>query len=319
MLILCKLNFISKRFVESESDHTREPSRQQSVEDFDPKRFARPKRNREWRQAPRRSIVPSSSRAADGSLPPVKLLNGSQERIQRYGYDYDEFDEDEEDSRPVSSIIQSKSQLSRMQIQEDEDESEDERPLSTFIRPSKSPNDQNLTPKINIELTDDEKKANEKVNDDDDDDIPLGLKHLQTSYGNETKGNENTDDNDDDEILGLKPSAMAYQQTQSMNFYPPPPSVPTQSMMGYPGNTMSWNPSIISPYAQIPPFVPPMGMFGMHPGIGVDPMMANPMQFQNVMPPMIPSSNNSFMMEDKQTKKMNSVDRWRKDVHNEAD
>ena len=92
-LILCKLNFISKRFVESESDHTREPSRQQSVEDFDPKRFARPKRNREWRQAPRRSIVPSSSRAADGSLPPVKLLNGSQERIQRYGYDYDEFDE----------------------------------------------------------------------------------------------------------------------------------------------------------------------------------------------------------------------------------
>ena len=289
--------------------------------------FARPKRNTQWRHAPRKSIVPSSSRAPDGSLPPVELLNQSAELENS----------DDEDDLPISSIVQSRSQEKELLAQsmaQDED-SEDERPLSTFIRPSRTPSQQVLMPKIHVELPGDAERQAEEENDEDD--VPLGLKHPHM--------NVQQDDDDDDVALGMRSSAAAFQQRGSMMY--PSASRNSQMSFGYPGSHMSWNPAAMGGYPQMPmggmpgmpgmpgmsmPMqVPPMGGFGtpygVYPGMGMDPMMMSQMsQMQLSQMPQMPQMSVPNLaagppvhnVEEKQTKKMNSVDQWRRDVQNEA-
>ncbi|TIB73974.1 hypothetical protein E3Q24_00880 [Wallemia mellicola] len=258
-----------------DSGSTGLPSARQSHE-FDPKQFARPKRNNEWRHAPRKSIVPSSSRAPDGSLPPVELLQPSHSSINDSEDDY-------EDGRPISAIIRSRSQDAELhaQLEAEDDDSEDERPLSSFVRQSRTPSEKILMPKIQIELPGD---AETNAQEEDDDDIPLGLKHLQAgTYKQPLDG-----DDDDDVALGMKSSAAAFQQRNSMMY-------PADSRMsyGYPASTMSWNPAAMGGYPQMPMTTPmslPMGGFpsqySMYPGMGMDPMMMAQMQQLQQIPQM---------------------------------
>lgn len=239
-------------------------------------------------------------------------------------------DSDEEDIIPISNIIRSRSQEAdlRAQARAEIDESEDERPLSTYIRPSRTPSEQILMPKIHVELPGDaERQAQEEENEDD---VPLGLKHPQmNAYGQSMAG-----DNDDDDVaLGMKPTAAAFQQRSSMMY----PSASRNSNMsfGYPASTMSWNPAAMGGYPQMPMagmstmsmpmHMPTMGGFappyGVYPGMGMDPMMMAQMQAPQI--PQMPSPSLQTVppaqnIEEKQTKKMNSVDQWRRDVQNVA-
>ncbi|TIB03113.1 hypothetical protein E3P94_00783 [Wallemia ichthyophaga] len=307
---------VSKWFNGSDSGSTHLPSGRPSI-DHEPKQFLRPKRNEQWRHAPRKSIVPASSRAPDGSLPPVELLQSS----QSIGPE----NSDEEDTMPISNIIRSRSQESdlRANIKVENDESEDERPLSTFIRPSRTPSEQVLMPKIQVELPGDSEREVQK--EEDEDDVPLGLKHPQMN----SHGQSRLED-DDDVALGSRPAAAAFQQRNSMY-----PAASRQSNMsfGYPGSTMSWNPAAMGGYPQMPmagmstmsmPMqMPPMGGFappyGVYPGMGMDPMMMAQMQAPSIpqlSAPDLQAPPHAQNIQEKQTKKINSIDQWRRDVQN---
>ena len=228
-------------------------------------------------------------------------------------------EDDYEDGRPISAIIRTRSQDAELhaQLEAKDDDSEDERPLSSFVRQSRTPSEKVIMPKIQIELPG---EAETSEQEEDDDDIPLGLKHLQAgTYKQPLDG-----DDDDDVALGMKSSAASFQQRNSVMY-------PTDSRMsyGYPASTMSWNPAAMGGYPQMPMATPmsvPMGGFpsqySMYPGMGMDPMMIAQMQQLQQIPQM-PLATPPIMpqpvgIEEKQTKKMNSVDQWRRDVKNEA-